>query len=164
MIRRKLIEDVLMKICIPTSILGFKYIVEAIVILDRDPNIKMGELYCKIAEKCQSHPSRVERVMRHAFGISRSSIYNGDLVEFYIGLEKVSNTESLHRLYYKLERKERELTEGGSLKRLIALIEEVNSIYDLVAILEHLNQEVLTITDLTEALDNEIKERTLYGR
>ena len=80
---RAKIEDTLLEMGVPAGIKGFNYIADAIQIFDeRGMDIQITkELYPAIAERNGTTPSRVERAIRHAFGIVRGHKGNPEIVE-----------------------------------------------------------------------------------
>lgn len=80
------IQDVLLDIGIPSSLLGFMYITYAEQLVLSDPSymrkITKG-LYKDIAEQFNSTPTRVERCIRHAIEVGCTQ----------------GNTESIYRLF-----------------------------------------------------------------
>lgn len=105
---RAKIEDALLSMGVPSGIKGFSYIADAIEIFEeRGTNIQITkELYPTVAEKNGTTPSRVERAIRHAFGIVRSRKGNPEVVEKYIGFTNCNNSSSLKQLYMMLKREE----------------------------------------------------------
>lgn len=112
---REKIENVLMEMCMPCGIKGFKYIVDAVEYIDEHgENIGVTkQLYPDIAEENNTTSSSVERAIRHAFKTVRGKEEKHDVVEKYIGFENCSNFSSLVMLYKKinLERKTLEHTD-----------------------------------------------------
>lgn len=104
------IEDVLLAMGVSAGIKGFTYIADAMQIFDeRGTNISITkELYPAIAEKNGTTPSRVERAIRHTFGIVRSRKGNPEVVEKYIGFTNCNNSSSLKQLYMMMKREESE--------------------------------------------------------
>ena len=101
---RKHIEDILSRIGIPYGMNGFRYIVDAVLILDQEgiDDIKYTYLYHLIANRNRSTIDRVERAMRYAFSSARKKNTCRDLVEYYIGLVNTSNSASLQLLYIRI--------------------------------------------------------------
>lgn len=104
---RAKIEDVLLAMGVPAGIKGFNYIADAIEIFDeRGTNIKITkELYLAVAKKNETTPSRVERVIRHAFEVVRYK-GNKEAVNKYIGNVNCNNSSSLKQLRMMLKREE----------------------------------------------------------
>ena len=102
---QKNIEEILLRMGIPASVLGFRYIVDAILFLDKEgtEDLKYTYLYYKIAKKNNSTIERVERAIRHALSIARKKIENHKLVEYYIGFTNTSNSSSLRLFYLRLK-------------------------------------------------------------
>ena len=121
---RREIENVLLKIGVPTGIKGFRYITDAVLILNENPDISITkELYPTIANKNNTTGSRVERAIRHAFEIARSA--KGDYHEaaHYIGFIHCTNASSLKMLHMRIEQecennvKQTEITTGEILDK-----------------------------------------------
>ena len=105
---RAKIEDTLLAMGVPAGIKGFNYIVDAIWVFDEmGTNISITkELYPMIAKKNDTTPSRIERAIRHAFGIVRGHKGNPEIVEKYIGFTNCNNSSSLKQLHMMLKREE----------------------------------------------------------
>ena len=105
---REKIEDVLLAMGVPVGIKGFKYIVDAVEILEeRGTNISITkELYPMVAEKNNTTSPRAERAIRHAFDGLRSCDGNYEMVNKYIGFINCENSNSLKQLYMMLKRDE----------------------------------------------------------
>lgn len=108
---REKIENVLMEMCMPCGIKGFKYIVDAVEYIDEHgENISVTkQLYPDIAKKNDTTSSKVERAIRHAFETVRGKKEKYDVVEKYIGFENCSNFSSLIMLTKKIKREETRL-------------------------------------------------------
>lgn len=108
--KKEKIEDALLAMGVPAGIKGFNYIADAIQIFDEmGTNISITkELYPAIAKKNNTTPSRVERAIRHAFGIVRSHKGNPEVVGKYVGFTNCNNSSSLKQLYMMLKREESE--------------------------------------------------------
>lgn len=98
------IENVLIEMGIPASINGFRYITDALLILDSEENrnVKYTYLYYMIARKNDSTPARVERSIRHAFDLARNCKTDFEIVDHYIGFVNCSNSASLKMLYMRI--------------------------------------------------------------
>lgn len=101
---RTKIENVLMDMGIPVNIKGFMFIADAVEYINEHKNIDgiTKELYPEIAKKRNTTPSKVERAIRHAFGVARSERGNYETVEKYIGFMNCANFNSLMMLYKKI--------------------------------------------------------------
>lgn len=101
MINRKYVEDVLLKLGIPANIKGFKYITDAVMLLDEEEwrNPKYTALYYTIGKMNGSTATRTERAIRHAFSVARSCKGDYELVEHYIGFINCENSSSIASLY-----------------------------------------------------------------
>lgn len=104
---RKQVEDVLLKAGVPASILGFRYIADAMLLLDDAEwkNCKWTALYAKIGKDNQTTASKVERAMRHAFERTRT-VGDIEMVNRYIGFDNEENSNSLMTLYMRLKSEE----------------------------------------------------------
>ena len=100
------IEDALLAMGVPAGTKGFTYIADAIQIFDeRGTNIQITkELYPAVAKKNNTTPSRVERAIRHAFGVARDCRGKYETVEHYIGFANCQNSSSLKQLHMMLKR------------------------------------------------------------
>lgn len=105
MLRRNEIEDVLNRIGVPAGSKGFKYIVDAVLILDKDPDISITKgLYQEIASKSGTTRTGVEHCIRHALENARSKKANYEEVEHYLGFMHCSNGNSLKKLHMMIKR------------------------------------------------------------
>lgn len=105
---REKVEDTLLSMGIPAGVKGFAYIPDAIEIFE-----KRGiyvyftkDLYPAIADKRNTSASKVERAIRNAFDIARSSRGDYEIVNKYIGYMHNANSHSLKQLYVMLKREE----------------------------------------------------------
>lgn len=105
---RNKVEDVLFAIGIPANMKGFKYIVDAMEIIERDGcTISItGVLYPEVADMNRTTPSRVERAIRHAFEIANSERGDYEVFEKYIGHINTNNGAALTSLYKRIKREE----------------------------------------------------------
>ena len=116
---RKKIEVALLKVGVPASIKGFKYIVDAVMILDepgwQDPKFTL--LYAEIGKRNNSTGVRVERAIRHALETVRSYKGNPEAVYHYFGYENCANSDSLMMFYTVLknetEKEDNQVEETG---------------------------------------------------
>lgn len=107
MMCRRDVEDALNKIGVPIHNKGFQYIIDAMLIMDDNPNCKITKyLYPEIASKNGTTAFCVERNIRHAFEIARRSKENYEEVEHYLGLTHCSNGNSLRMLHAMIKRDE----------------------------------------------------------
>lgn len=105
---REKVEDVLLEMGIPAGVAGFMYISDAIEIFEEkgaDVNFTKG-VYLPIAIKRKTTWTRVERSIRYAFNIARSSKGYYETVNKYIGYMHNANSHSLKQLYTMLKREE----------------------------------------------------------
>lgn len=68
-ITEKMVMEYLLKLGMPSSLLGFKYATEGIILWLNAPHGTIAmtkELYPEVARKYHTTPSRVERAIRHA--------------------------------------------------------------------------------------------------
>lgn len=102
---RAKIEDTLIAIGVPAGIKGFNYIADSVEYMDKNgEDISITkELYPEIAKKRKTTPSRVERAIRHAFGVARSGRGNHEVVEKYIGFTNCTNFPSLVMLQKRIK-------------------------------------------------------------
>ncbi len=107
------IEMILLKMGIPGSVKGFRYIVDAILLLDqpewKDP--KWTALYYTIGKMNGTTESRVERSIRSAFETVRGKNGNIYEVEKYIGFINCNVSASLMSLYKNIKAEETESAE-----------------------------------------------------
>lgn len=110
---RNKVEDVLFAIGIPANVKGFKYIVDAMEIIERDGcTVSItGVLYPEVADMNRTTPSRVERAIRHAFEIASSKRGDYEVFEKYIGHINTNNGAALTSLYKRIKREEEEKAE-----------------------------------------------------
>lgn len=99
------IEDVLVKIGVPENVLGFDFIKEAVLILDRDGVCaKWICLYHEIGKKYGKTGGMVERGIRYALHATRKECKDKDVVNHYIGFTNTSNSNSISLLYRRIKR------------------------------------------------------------
>ena len=95
--------DALIEMGMPADLLGFKYIVDFICLLDSDEwrECKITALYKKIALMNNTFDYRVERAIRHAFA---TVLKVGDVatVNKYLTRLNTTNGNLLHVLYLRL--------------------------------------------------------------
>lgn len=102
------VEHVLSLIGVPANLVGFKYIKDAVMILQRDKeNVKWTALYSEIGRKYGKSMQQVERGIRYALQTARSHTEKRDDIEHYIGFEGSNNSSSIS-LLYKIIRSETE--------------------------------------------------------
>ena len=94
------VEQVLSLIGVPANLVGFKYIKDAVMILQRDKeNVKWTTLYLEIGRKYGKSMQQVERGIRYALQTARSHTEKRDDIEHYIGFEGSNNSSSISLLY-----------------------------------------------------------------
>lgn len=94
------VEQVLSLIGVPANLVGFKYIKDAVMILQRDKeNVKWTTLYFEIGRKYGKSMQQVERGIRYALQTARSHTEKRDDIEHYIGFAGSNNSSSISLLY-----------------------------------------------------------------
>lgn len=132
--KREYVEDVLLRIGVPTGIKGFAYIADAMEIFDeRGTNISVTkELYPEIARRRESTPNRVERAIRHSLEIARSVKGDCEFADYYIGFTHCANFNSLTMLYQRIKQEDcpnfQPKEEATSAKAESALNDDIRSI------------------------------------
>lgn len=98
-------EDALLTMGVPAGIKGFAYIVDAVEYIDKyGTNVSVTKgLYPAVAKKNNTTSSRVERAIRHAFEVARSSKGDYEVVERYIGFMNCANFSSLVMLHKRIK-------------------------------------------------------------
>lgn len=124
MINRTDIEHTLLKIGIPSATKGFRYIADAIMVIDESGLISVTrQIYPDIAKMNGTTPNCVERAIRHAFNVVRTKYVDPEIVEHYIGFSNVGNSNSLSMLYMRV--KEEYIQEKGIDKSLMETIRQI---------------------------------------
>ncbi len=104
--KKEFVEHVLIAMGMPVKLKGFKYIVEAVLLLDtpewQEP--KWTALYYKIARLYGDTESRVERAIRNAFTTTRTRVTNYELIDHYIGFTNCQNSNSITFLYRNIKK------------------------------------------------------------
>lgn len=100
---KRKIEDALFSIGVPASYKGFRYIVDAVLILNMFPEYKMTDIYSKIGKIRNVTASSVERDIRHAFFVCRKGC-NQKEINHYIGSDHTTNKDSIYHLYMIIKR------------------------------------------------------------
>lgn len=104
-------KDVLINMGMPASVIGIEYIAEIMELFETGfHDIKIMVLYEKIAKKHNTTSSGVERAIRHAFRIVVTK-GNRSMVEKYLSVDNVTNSNLLHLLYYRLKQEEERCVE-----------------------------------------------------
>ena len=144
MLSREKVEAVLFKMGMPANVKGFGYIVDCVLILEKDSKIKTTYLYFKVAQQNGTTGQRVERAIRHAFDIVRSCRGDYDVVNHYIGFINCANSPSLSMLTMKIreealevpepqpEKKEENVITGITEDRLLELV-QADALRDMIA-------------------------------
>lgn len=100
MLKKEVIQGALMQMGITPNYKGFTYIVEGVLYIDScSGHYRVSDLYKAIAQKCNTHDTRVERSIRYALHYVRKHTANSELIQKYIGLEHASNGKSLSRFH-----------------------------------------------------------------
>lgn len=113
MLSREKVEAVLFKMGMPANVKGFGYIVDSVLLLEKDSKLKTTYLYFKVAQLNGTTGQRVERAIRHAFDIVRGCKGDYDIVNHYIGFINCANSPSLSMLTMKI----REEAEDSEIKK-----------------------------------------------
>jgi len=103
--KREVVEHILIAMGMPVKLKGFKYIVDAVMLLDMPEwkNPKWTALYYKIGVLNNDTESKVERAIRNAFTTTRNKVADYDLIEHYIGFTNCANSNSLIFLYKNIK-------------------------------------------------------------
>lgn len=104
----KEVQDLLLKIGVPTNLIGFIYLESAEELILKDPTelYKITGLYADIARKHHTSISKVERGIRHAIHTTwmRGNAALMDELFLHNNSRKVpSNSEFISRLYFYLK-------------------------------------------------------------
>ncbi len=104
--KREIVEKVLIEIGMPVKLKGFRYITDAVMLLDTEEwqNPKWTALYYKIGAMNQDSASRVERAIRNAFATTRNRVTDYQAIEHYIGFTNCENSNSIVYLYKNIKR------------------------------------------------------------
>lgn len=104
--KRNYVEQVVMDMGTPVGTKGFKYIVDAVMLLDNTKwhGAKWSSIYWKIAKTNDSTVSKVERNIRTALAATRNNLDNYDTVNHYIGYSNCQNSNSLSMLHEVIRR------------------------------------------------------------
>lgn len=113
MLSREKVEAVLFKMGMPANVKGFGYIVDSVLLLEKDSKLKTTYLYFKVAQLNGTTGQRIERAIRHAFDIVRGCKGDYDIVNHYIGFINCANSPSLSMLTMKI----REEAEDSEIKK-----------------------------------------------
>lgn len=99
--KRSYVEEVVMSIGTPVGSKGFKYLVDAVMLMDK-PEWRTGKwtaVYHKIAAINGSTATKVERNLRTVLEATRNNMENYDIVNHYIGYTNCQNRNSIMMLY-----------------------------------------------------------------
>lgn len=99
--------NALIEMGMPADIKGFYYIVDAMCLFENTSirNEKTTSLYLRIGNMHETTTSRVERAIRHAFGIVLTK-GNLEAVEKYLTMHNTTNGNLLHVLYLRLSQED----------------------------------------------------------
>lgn len=128
------IESLLIQMGITASLKGFRYIRDAILLMDDGwDDVPITRVYWKIAKDNQVGDATVERAIRHALEKARKSP-NTELVKRYMGMEYIQNTASLKQFHFILKQEEKEVAKASfrdaMLKRYDELVQSLNEFGD----------------------------------
>lgn len=100
-------RNALIEMGMSASLSGFRYIVDAVCLLDSEEwcNCKTTALYRKIADMNKTSDIRVERAIRHAFGVVLRKGQH-ESVNKYLTRQKTTNGNLLHVLHLRLTQEE----------------------------------------------------------
>lgn len=129
-------KDVLIKMGMPVSIRGFKYIPDFMELFDAGyEDAKITGLYADVAKKHNTTGSRVERSIRHAFeGVVAKG--SRELVERYLSFDNTTNSALLKLLYYRLKQEEKEES-NSDLKNVKMIVRESGEYQKALQLLEN---------------------------
>lgn len=103
--KRETVEHILIGMGMPVKLKGFKYITDAVMLLDTPEwkNPKWTALYYKIGAMNNDTESRVERAIRNAFLTTRNRVADYEMIEHYIGFTNCENSNSITFLYKNIK-------------------------------------------------------------
>lgn len=98
------IENVLKRLGMPMRLNGFTYIMDAVCLLNEPEwkSPKWKSLYRAIAKMNNTSATNVEKCIRTAFKVVRDNPYNYNDIDYYIGYNDTSNSNSLLMLYSRI--------------------------------------------------------------
>lgn len=130
--KKEIVENVLIKMGMPVKLKGFKYITDAVMLLDTEEweSPKWTALYYKIGLMNGDTASRVERAIRNAFTTTRNRVADYEMIEHYIGFTNCENSNSIVYLYKNIKKDypEHELQKGKKAKDDADIMETFNDI------------------------------------
>ena len=104
---KKKVINALLEMGMPADINGFYYIVDAMILLEQEEwrKCKITALYYKIAKDNKTTASRVERSIRHAFGLvlTKGKL---DAVQKWLTFLQPTNGNLLKTLFLRLTQEE----------------------------------------------------------
>lgn len=129
--KKENVESVLISMGMPIKLKGFKYITDAVMLLDTPEweNPKWTALYYKIGMMNNDTGSRVERAIRNAFMTTRTRVADYEMIEHYIGFINCENSNSITFLHKNIKE---EFPEGES-ESLKQEPEEMQTFNDVTA-------------------------------
>ena len=68
------IENILDDMGIPLNLISYRYTVEAVILINKNPFELMGNIYSDLASKFDTSPTSVERNIRHVYENNRDNI------------------------------------------------------------------------------------------
>ena len=96
------IRDILLSIGCPSTLKGFTYIIECVMLIDTNNN--WTEIYSIVAANHNSSTKAVEHCLKTAFDHIRNGCYSYSKIEKRIGWANESNSASLHMLYLSIRK------------------------------------------------------------
>lgn len=104
--KRRKIEDTLLNLGMSSALKGFRYITDVIMLLDTEEwkDSSWLNLYQKVSELNNTKALRVERCIRTALTKTRIQNRNQKIIDYYIGSDNHSNSESIMMLYTRLSK------------------------------------------------------------
>lgn len=109
MIKKEAIQDALLEMGLMPHVKGFNYLVDAVMYIDENSQYYIGDIYQALADKYQTSVSRAERSIRYALMCIRNNISKHEVIERYLGMDRLSNSKSLVKFHLMLRREH----EGG---------------------------------------------------
>lgn len=136
--KKEIVEKVLIEMGMPVKLKGFRYITDAVMLLDTEEwqNPKWTALYYKIGIMNHDSASRVERAIRNAFTTIRNRVTDYETIEHYIGFTNCENSNSIVYLYKNIKQDypEDEIVEGkADYKKMEAETEIMESFNEVTA-------------------------------
>lgn len=142
---REYVENRLLQTGIPSSLSGFDYIIDYIMISERDDwkDAKITAIYMKVAKMNRSTFSAVERGIRYAFEIGEK-VMDAEDFEYYFGISRV-NSRTLDHFKRVIKRDFPKYIEG----QCKSTIQDADSIYeDALNALNAFGEKLIRIGDI----------------